>query len=182
MGSAHSTRRHSPQTPLIGYRTALDITRYAARAEHDPGIVRQHPQRIAGVSAAKSGWIATSKSRKLFAGMRIERGLHRGLGVRHRRTVERFDVKGMKELPRLQRVRRRNACEPGIYRFGAVGWRCQRQWHGNAHDASFSSRDATSSIAASSMRSALLLMAATAANDNNRATGPVMPSDACNKR
>jgi hypothetical protein len=38
------------------------------------------------------------------------------------------------------------------------------------------------SMAASSTRSALLLIAATAANDNNRATGPAMPSDACNRR
>jgi hypothetical protein len=73
----------------------LEIMQYASRAEHDPRIVRQQPRGVAGVGAAKSGWITASESGELFAGIRIERRFQRGLGVRQRWTVERFDVKGM---------------------------------------------------------------------------------------
>jgi hypothetical protein len=151
----------------------------APRAEYGPGLVRQHPRAALIVGATQPGWITARQACKVIAGMRIDRSFQRGVRVRQSRTVERFDVKGVQELARIQREWRRDAREPGIDCFGAVGRRCQWQRHNIAHNASFSNRDATSLMAASSMRSALLLIAATDANDNNRATGPVMPSDAC---
>src|SRR6266436_5483053 len=67
----------------------------------------------------------------------------------------------MQELPRIRSVGCRDTREQGRYDFGAVGRGCQRQRHTIAHEASSSNRDATSSMEASSRRSALLLIAAT---------------------